>query len=274
VPLGIVITDLDGTLLGSRHQLAAEDRRTLEELGQGGILRVVSTGRSLYSALSVLPEDAPIDFLCHSSGAGILRWGDRQPLRSVNMANAEAALLAGELVQRQLCFMLHFAIPNGHYFHLHRGRHAIADFERRLERYAAFASPLPLSLTSLPEMSQALVIEPPSTLVFAELGRALPGFQVIRTTSPFDGESTWIEIFPRGVNKATAAAWLCESLGRAGLSCMAVGNDYNDLELLQWAHHSYVVGNAPPELKARYATVASNDAGGFSAAVRLALAAV
>jgi hydroxymethylpyrimidine pyrophosphatase-like HAD family hydrolase len=274
VPLGIVITDLDGTLLGSRQQLAEVNRNTLEELGQRGILRVVSTGRSLHSALSVLSEDVPIDYLCHSSGAGILRWRDRQPLRSVNMGYAEAAALAGELARRELCFMLHFAIPDSHYFHVHHGRTPVPDFQRRLERHAAFASALSLPLAGPREMSQALVIEPPSSAaVYVELMGALPGFQVIRATSPLDGASTWIEIFPRGVNKGSAAAWLRESVARPGVQCMAVGNDYNDLDLLQWADHAYVVGNAPAELRARYTAVASNDEGGFSAAVRLALAA-
>jgi HAD superfamily hydrolase (TIGR01484 family) len=272
VPLGIVVTDLDGTLLGSRHQLAEADRRTLEDLGRRGILRVVSTGRSLYSALSVLPEDTPIDFLCHSSGAGILRWADREPLRSVNMAYAEAAALAEELTRRELCFMLHFAIPQSHYFHLHRGRRPVPDFERRIARYAAFASPLSLPLAGPREMSQALVIEPPASAdVYTELVQALPGFQVIRTTSPFDGASTWIEIFPRGVNKASAAAWLRQTAVGVGLECLAVGNDFNDLDLLDWADHAFVVGNAPAELLARYAAVASNDAAGFSAAVQRAL---
>jgi hydroxymethylpyrimidine pyrophosphatase-like HAD family hydrolase len=54
---------------------------------------------------------------------------------------------------------------------------------------------------------------------------------------------------------------------------MAVGNDYNDLDLLEWADHAYVVGNAPAELRARYTAVASNEEGGFSAAVKLALTA-
>jgi len=273
VPLGIVVTDLDGTLLGSRHQLAEADRRTLLELGRRRILRVVSTGRSLHSALSVLPEDLPIDYLCHSSGAGIMRWADRHPLRSVNMAYAEAALLADELVRRELCFMLHFAIPDSHYFHLHRGKKPVPDFERRVARYAPFASPLSLPLAGPRDMSQALVIEPPqSGVVYAELVQALPGFQVIRTTSPFDGASTWIEIFPRGVNKASAAAWLLETVVGAGLECLAVGNDYNDLELLAWADHAFVVGNAPVDLLARFASVSSNDAAGFSAAVQRVLA--
>ncbi len=48
---------------------------------------------------------------------------------------------------------------------------------------------------------------------------------------------------------------------------VAVGNDYNDRDLLEWAEHAYVVANAAPPLKARYRVVASNDAQGFAEAV-------
>jgi hydroxymethylpyrimidine pyrophosphatase-like HAD family hydrolase len=271
VALGIVVTDLDGTLLDSQHRLGAANRRTLEELGERGILRVVATGRSLYSALAVLPPDTPIDYLCHSSGAGILRWADGESVHVVNMPAEDAGWLAAELMQRGLDFMLHFAIPDSHYFYAHRVGRVNADFERRARRYEAFGSALELPFSEPRSMSQALVIEPPgSPARHAELALALPRFQVIRTTSPLDGVSTWVEIFPHGVNKAAAATWLCQASLAGASQRLAVGNDYNDLDLLDWADLAFVVGNAPPDLRARYATVASNDDAGFSQAVRLA----
>jgi hydroxymethylpyrimidine pyrophosphatase-like HAD family hydrolase len=272
VALGIVVTDLDGTLLDSRRSLGVANRRTLEELGQRGILRVVATGRSLYSALLALPPDAPIDYLCHSSGAGVLRWADRQSLRVVNMPAEDASRLAAALIERELDFMLHFAIPDNHYFYAHRVARQNADFERRARHYAAFGSALVLPLAEPRAMSQALVIEPPPDRGrHTELALAFPGFQVIRTTSPFDGVSTWIEIFPRGVNKAAAATWLWQAFQGGALASLAVGNDYNDLDLLDWADLACVVGNAPADLCERYTSVASNDDDGFSQAVRLAL---
>jgi hydroxymethylpyrimidine pyrophosphatase-like HAD family hydrolase len=272
VALGIVVTDLDGTLLDSRRRIGAADRRTLEELGERGIVRVIATGRSLYSALLALPPDAPIDYLCHSSGAGVLRWADRQSLRAVNMPADDAAELAAALIELELDFMLQFAIPDNHHFYAHRAGRANADFERRAVRYEAFGRVLTLPFAEPRDMSQALVIEPPpGPGRYAELALALPKFQVIRTTSPLDGVSTWIEIFPRGVNKAAAATWLWRST-QGVLGRLAVGNDYNDLDLLDWADLACVVGNAPPELRARYLSVATNDDAGFSEAVRIALA--
>jgi hydroxymethylpyrimidine pyrophosphatase-like HAD family hydrolase len=273
MPLGIVVTDLDGTLLDSRHELSRADRSTLEELGRRGIPRVVATGRSLYSARQVLAPDAPIDFLCHSTGAGILRWADQRPLRVVNMSQPDAAELAGILAARRLDFMLHFAIPDNHHFYVHRVRSDNADFERRHQRYSGYARELRLPLADDQPVAHALVIEPPPEVrLHRELEAALPGFQVIRATSPLDFVSTWVEIYPRGVNKAAAAEWLWAQAGGAGRR-LAVGNDFNDVDLLDWADLPFVVGNAPAELRARYANVGSNDASGFSAAVEQALAA-
>jgi hypothetical protein len=190
------------------------------------------------------------------------------------MPPEDAAVLARELVERRFDFMLHFAIPSEHHFYVHRVRHTNPDFDRRLQRFAeGFASALELPLPGGRAMSRAVVIEPPpGSGVHAELELALPQFQVIRATSPMDGASTWVELYPRGVNKASAAAWLWESAAKP-LPRVAIGNDYNDLDLLDWADLSFVVGNAPPDLCARYATVPSNDAAGFSEAVRRALAA-
>ena len=47
----------------------------------------------------------------------------------------------------------------------------------------------------------------------------------------------------------------------------AVGNDYNDTDMLGWSRNAFVVRNAAPELRRRYRVVSSNDAGGFSDAM-------
>jgi HAD superfamily hydrolase (TIGR01484 family) len=272
MPVGLVVTDLDGTLLGSERQLSAVDRQTLVELGRLGITRVVATGRSLFSARRVLDESFPIDFLAHTSGAGIVSWPLGHELRVRHMAPTAAAELTLALMARELDFMLHRAIPNNHRFYLRRTGRPNADFERRVQLYAAYAEALHGPLADGEPMCQGLVIEPAtSASCYTELRDALSAFQVIRTTSPLDGRSTWIEIFPAGVSKADAAAWLRERERREQCLSVAVGNDFNDLELLEWADLAFVVDNSPAELRQRYTTVASNDEGGFSEAVRRAL---
>ncbi|GIS90911.1 MAG: hypothetical protein CM1200mP20_09520 [Pseudomonadota bacterium] len=53
---------------------------------------------------------------------------------------------------------------------------------------------------------------------------------------------------PSIVSKSSAAAWICRENHLDADSALAVGNDYNDLDLLHWATHARVVANAPAEL--------------------------
>jgi hydroxymethylpyrimidine pyrophosphatase-like HAD family hydrolase len=48
---------------------------------------------------------------------------------------------------------------------------------------------------------------------------------------------------------------------------LAIGNDYNDMDLLSWAKTSFVVSNAPAELKNLFPSVASHNECGFTHAV-------
>ena len=56
----LVVTDLDGTLLDSASRLGGANRRSLEGLARNGTVRAVATGRSLYSARTVMPADFPV----------------------------------------------------------------------------------------------------------------------------------------------------------------------------------------------------------------------
>ena len=59
-----------------------------------------------------------------------------------------------------------------------------------------------------------------------------------------------------------------DGLGIDKRRIVSVGNDYNDLDLLEWTDTSYVVGNAPQDLKNRFTGVASNDSGGVAEAAQ------
>ena len=70
------------------------------------------------------------------------------------------------------------------------------------------------------------------------------------------------------VSKSRTAAWLAEELKIDKSKIVSVGNDYNDLDLLEWTAKGYVVDNAPVDLKDRFSGVASNNNGGVAEAAR------
>jgi HAD superfamily hydrolase (TIGR01484 family) len=270
----MVVTDLDGTLLDGAGQLGDGNRAALERLGAQGVVRVVATGRSLYSARLVLPPDFPIDYLAFASGAGICTWPDGELLVAHHLMREELERAAACLHRRRLDFMLHLALPDSHHFLFRRGGgDENPDFERRLERYRAFATPYPAALAGDVVASQFVAIEPARGESQHEaIAAELAELNVVLTTSPLDAVSPWTEIFPARASKSRAAAWLCERAGIGPEHVIAVGNDWNDRDLLAWAGRPHVVANAPDALRARYPVVAAHDQGGFAQAVAKLLA--
>ncbi len=269
-PRAMVVTDLDGTLLNSAARLSPGNRATLLGLAGAGVIRVVATGRSLWSALKVIDAAMPLDYLVFASGAGIVNWPQRELLHSRHLPAHQA--LPAAAVLRELCcdFMLHQSVPDNHRFWYHRCDGANPDFERRIRRYLPHAEPWPDGDLTADTFSQLLIIQRPNGQAVDQtlLSEALAPLNVIRTTSPLDHCSRWFEIFPSRVSKASGIEWLVERHGLDAAAVLVIGNDYNDLEMLEWAQQGQVVANAPAELRRRFETVPGNDQDGFSVAVR------
>lgn len=64
------------------------------------------------------------------------------------------------------------------------------------------------------------------------------------------GRSAWLDLTPPGVSKASALEALRRHLGVFPDHTVAVGDGYNDIEMLRWAGFSTAMGNAPDDVKA------------------------
>lgn len=81
--------------------------------------------------------------------------------------------------------------------------------------------------------------------------------------------ATFFEATHPAVNKGTAVRYLAEALlGIPASEVMAIGDNFNDVEMLQYAGFSVAMGNAPPEVQAIADWVApSVEADGVAAAI-------
>jgi hypothetical protein len=275
-PCGLFAVDLDGTLLSSDRTLAADDRMALQRLGARGVVRAIATGRSLFSYNTVEMPEPPIDYVIFSTGAGVLECRTGDIIRTVTLESREVRRVSELLKTLRLDFMVHYPIPHNHRFAYHCSNSGNRDFDRRLELYRRYAERLSSTANHFGPATQLLAVVPAhdARATLHTIRRELDDFNVIQTTSPLDGESTWIEIFPLTVSKSQTTAWLADKLKIEKQYIAAVGNDYNDLDLLEWTDNSYVVSNAPRDLKNRFPNVASNNSGGVAEAARRWMAAL
>lgn len=272
----LVITDFDGTLVTDEKQITEKNLKALKRLNQKNVLIAIATGRALSSfnrALSDMGEDIVrnlvVDYVLFSTGAGVLAFPNREILYRRSITKENTVRVTRYFDSRGFDYMVHKAVPDTHHL-LYKTQSADnTDFQNRLSFYRSHARPLDVFVDQFESVTEVLAVLPDhnGAETVSAIRRDLPEFSVIPATSPLDHQSLWIEVFHKDVSKSRTAAWLCRQLNIPSGQVLAVGNDFNDKDLLKWAGKGIVVDNAPLPLKSRFDSVASNNHSGFANAV-------
>jgi hydroxymethylpyrimidine pyrophosphatase-like HAD family hydrolase len=94
---------------------------------------------------------------------------------------------------------------------------------------------------------------------------------VLRTEYP-ERDLAMIDVVNAGCSKGHALARWAAHRGIRREEVMAIGDNHNDVEMLEFAGHPVIMGNACEELRGRGWTVTlGNDGGGVAAAVERSL---
>ena len=273
----LFITDLDGTLLNDVRTVSPKDLAALTRMRRAGTLVALATGRSNHSLAMLMEKlgcagpagSMPVDYIIFSTGAGVMDYPGGRILRSVSLAQEDVLLISSVLDQLRLDYMIHRPVPDTAHFLYSQYNRGNQDFLRRLQIYRSFATPLSQArLCGFGGATEVLCIvaHDKGHEIAARLAEIFKNFSVIKATSPLDGRSLWIEIFAPSVSKSKTAEWLVEELAIEREMVCAVGNDYNDQDLLHWAGKSFVVANSPSVLRDHFPVVASNNNGGVGEA--------
>lgn len=257
-----VVSDLDGTLLSKETPLSELNRQSFKRVRDLGGISAIATGRSLLGVTEAIEPEFPIDYLIFSSGAGIYDWQKKTLLHQHSLDAFQIERVFNYLEsfspnEFPLDYVIQLGCPDTHRFLFTAENLANPDFVSRLKLHKVHGSPL--QKESLPEVaSEFIVIQSasrgPDTFerIKRELGKE---FNIVRATSPIDGESVWIEVFHEQASKANAADWIRKRHLVPIENTCALGNDYNDLQLLAWAENPFVVGDAVPELLSQFEAV-------------------
>lgn len=261
---GMVLTDLDGTFLNSTGKISEANLETLQTLGQHGVIRVAATGRTLHSAREVVHHALPFDYLVFSTGAGICAFADDQIMCSHELGETDIQALAEFFLDCGVDFSIHHPIPENHRFHWFASQNPSPDLLSRLKYLKDFA--VQGDYRKISRATQFLAISLNGLEIIDKLRIKFPHLSIIRATSPLDGKHIWIEVFPAEASKGMAASWLCQKLGIHQRHTMSIGNDYNDVAMLEWTHQSFVVANSPADMRQRFQGAPCNDDHGFAVA--------
>lgn len=235
----LVISDLDGTLLLNGSQELPEGVCDLIlRLKEKGILFVAASGRQ-YANLRRLfePVKDEIGYICENGclvfykGKRLYKaqmdWQTGQKILEEIMKTADVeALLSGENTS--------YIQPKKDSYRYHL-EHVVKNNVTVVEDIRATEEPY----------FKISVYEETGILKQADRWKKKFGEKVTVVTSG----NEWLDMMPYEVNKGKALKILLEFLGIEAKDCMAFGDNYNDIEMLQMAGISYAMDTAQPEVK-------------------------
>jgi Cof subfamily protein (haloacid dehalogenase superfamily) len=276
--LRLIAIDIDGTLLSPEFKISETDLATLRRVHAQGIEIILVTGRRHTFALPIA-QQLGIDLWLISSNGAVTRSLAGETFHRDLLPEATCRELVRVMQEFRGQTVLTF---DGNDLHgdaagtivLERLDQLEGSIQRWLEKnmqYIKFVVPIEDALTCDPV--QAMFCGPVAHMqrVLQVLGSCGLPITVLRTEYP-GRDLSIVDVLNAGCSKGHALERWANYRGINREQVMAVGDNYNDIEMLAFAGHPFIMGNASEELRARGWTLTrSNAESGVAAAIEHAL---
>ncbi len=267
--LRLIAIDIDGTLLNPEFRISDTDLATLRRAHAEGVEVILVTGRRHTFALPIAQQLGFDLWLISSNGA---------VTRSLAGETFHRDLLPETTCRKLVCHMQEFRGQTVLTFDSNGPGTIViekldlleASIQRWLEKnmqYIRFVVPIEDALTTDPV--QAMFCGPVADMQGAlrKLDASELPITVLRTEYP-GRDLTIVDVLNAGCSKGHALERWTNYRGITREQVMAVGDNYNDIEMLAFAGHPFIMGNASLELRGRgWKLTRSNAESGVSAAI-------
>jgi hypothetical protein len=270
-PIRLLAVDIDGTLLDTRFQLPAANRDALVAAHARGIEIVLVTGRR-FSFARPIAAQLPLDLtLVVNNGALIKSKEGNTFYRRLLPASLAVQVLATAAAWRRRALILFDCTGTGEvlvenldpahepaagYFERNRDAILLVDtFEDHLTEdpiQVLYAGPLE-EMRALARHLEASDLTDQISVALAEYPRR---------------NFTLLDVLTAGCTKAAALAWWARRRRIRREEIMAIGDNWNDREMLEFSGLAVVMANSDEELRgAGWPVTLSNDESGVAAAI-------
>lgn len=269
-PFRLVALDIDGTLLRSDKTISERTRAAIGGARGRGVRLVLVTGRRHPSARRVAEDlGGEVPLVLHN-GALVVIDGRVLRCRPLPPPAARRAILAGRAAGAEP--VLHCGARG-------EGLLLVDAAARRAGLVGYYLERSREDVRVVPDLLDALDREDPIQVMFggapaemepllARLERALGGeARIERTVYPATGV-VLLDVIDPAVGKAEAVEFLQGLWGIDASQTLAIGDNWNDREMVERAGLGFVMGNADPQLLAvGLPVLPTNDEDGVAVAI-------
>ncbi|HEY9620950.1 MAG TPA: Cof-type HAD-IIB family hydrolase [Crinalium sp.] len=244
----LLVLDIDGTIAGESNQIRPAVLQAIRAAQAKGIQVAIATGRMYQSALRFHAAVGSTLPLMAYQGAMIKDPATEHLYRHWAISKFFALKLLDHLEQPELRshISIHFYINDQLY---------VREITPETKLYGERSHVTPIAVGDL---RRSLDIEPTKILALSEdtdlIDHLLTSLRQLYTPAELyftKSVATFFEATNPQVNKGTAVRYLAEEmLGLRASQVMTIGDNFNDVEMLEYAGIGVAMGNAPADVQA------------------------
>jgi hydroxymethylpyrimidine pyrophosphatase-like HAD family hydrolase len=264
--------DLDGTLLNSRSELSEANRQALIDLAHRDVRVVIVTGRRFFSALPYV-KDIPCPMTLITSNGALIAT----PSGEVFHKNFLARKVAEQVLKIAHDYRPYSVVI----FHLPGyGQVTMQDCAVAEGPLGWYLKTSRTCLRLVPDLESVVDADPIQVMIGGPPGLIEPAEELL-SSSPMSGsiQLTWtkyltrdvsiLDVMTRGCSKGKALELWANRCGVSPCDVMAIGDNFNDLDMLHFSGQPVLMSNHCPGLThPGWPTTLSNDQDGVAAAIR------
>ncbi|HWB91757.1 MAG TPA: Cof-type HAD-IIB family hydrolase [Puia sp.] len=254
-----VFLDMDGTLLRSDHSVSESTKQLIRDLTGKGISVILVSARPLNAVLPTfraigLPPQTPVITL---NGSYIVER--EQPIFEARIDLDTTAQVTEQV--RPFKATIAYYLQREWFSEI---SDAWTAHEQKIMDVAIGIKPI----GDLIKDWRARNIAPNKMMVMSEAPNIAGIQEHLRSIyngrlNVYPSKATYLEVMDSRGSKANAVRFITERLGLTPTEIIAMGDNYNDVEMIQFASMGVAMGNAPDDIKAKadYVTDTNNNDG-------------
>jgi len=272
----LLAIDIDGTLLDTRGRLPPAHRDALVDATARGIQIALVTGRSFHFTapiVDLLP--IPLMLICNNGAVVKRKTGETEMRHLLSREAARHVLIETRRLEDSVAIV--FDRPDERQIVFERMDWSQPNRRGYYEKNKAYIAeaPGPLADVLTEDPIQVMFngsVEPMRQLAAALRAMPVAGQFSVAVTEYEQRDFSLVDVNGAGCSKGSTLARWVATRGLRADEVMAVGDNLNDVEMLDFAGIAVVMGNAAEALKSRgYLLAGTNDEGGLAAAINLHL---
>lgn len=255
----LIAMDLDGTLFTDQKEVTQRNQQALQKAREKGVHVVVTTGRPL-KAIEYLLEELDLitkDSYSITFNGGLVQNNQGEILDKKEMSYLEARRIVETAGAMGLPLDI---LSDAHVYEYNPdGLHSLYQ---AVNPHLVFHK-----LDRIEDLPKDIVLNKVLSAYDARvLDEKLPVLQDLlgQHVEVFKSRDIVLEFMPKGVHKAAGLAHLCQHLEISPKEVIAIGDEENDLTMIEWAGLGIVMKNGVPALKEKADVVTpytNNDSG-------------